>query len=48
MEAEFQARSHGLCELLRIKYALEELGVKHLKLIELCCDNKRLHIIDTT
>lgn len=47
-EAEFRGMAHGLCELLWIKNVLKDLGIKHLKPMNLYCDNKAAIEISAT
>ena len=38
-ETEYRGMAHGVCELLRIKHVLMELGLKPKKPMKLYCDN---------
>ena len=39
-EAEYRSMALGICELLWLKFLLQDLGVKHSQAMKLSCDNK--------
>ena len=39
-EAEFRGMTLGICELLWLKFLLQDMGVNHSQLMKLFCDNK--------